>query len=132
MFRGGLIEGGAPFTKDVCYLDGLLRVTNFLRIALTGGQSRLARELFAGKLAVEDVPLFDRLRAEGLATEPRYVANWANDLSYPDCPDGLRRLPGRERSRPTSAAVSTTPCDRAERSVERRQKRGGQLGPPLD
>jgi hypothetical protein len=26
--RGGLVEGGAPFTKDVCYLDGLLRVTN--------------------------------------------------------------------------------------------------------
>ena len=28
--RGGLVTGGAPFTKDVCYLDGLLRVTNFL------------------------------------------------------------------------------------------------------
>jgi uncharacterized protein (TIGR02421 family) len=82
VFRGGVMEGGAPFTKDVCYLDGLLRVTNFLRIALTQGQSRLARELFAGKLAVEDVPLFDRLRAEGLASEPKYVANWANDLSF--------------------------------------------------
>ena len=82
VFRGGVIEGGAPFTKDVCYLDGLLRVTNFLRIALTRGQSRLARELFAGKLAVEDVPLFDRLRVEGLASEPRYIATWANDLSF--------------------------------------------------
>jgi uncharacterized protein (TIGR02421 family) len=82
VFRGGLLEGGAPFTKDVCYLDGLLRVTNFLRIALTLGQSGLARHLFAGKLAVEDVPLFDRLLREGLATEARYVPNWANDLSY--------------------------------------------------
>ena len=82
VFRGGLLEGGAPFTKDVCYLDGLLRVTNFLRIALTRGQSGLARLLFAGKLAVEDVPLFDRLLREGLATEPRYVPAWANDLSY--------------------------------------------------
>jgi uncharacterized protein (TIGR02421 family) len=82
VFRGGLLEGGAPFTKDVCYLDGLLRVTNFLRIALTRGQSQLAREIFAGKLAVEDVPLFDRLRREGLAIAPRYVATWAEDLSY--------------------------------------------------
>jgi uncharacterized protein (TIGR02421 family) len=82
VFRGGLLEGGAPFTKDVCYLDGLLRVTNFLRIALTHGQSGLARHLFAGKLAVEDIPLFDRLLREGLATEARYVATWANDLSY--------------------------------------------------
>src|SRR5688572_33223792 len=37
--RGGLVEGGAPFTKDVCYLDGLLRVTNFLRIALEIGRA---------------------------------------------------------------------------------------------
>jgi uncharacterized protein (TIGR02421 family) len=82
VFRGGLVEGGAPFTKDVCYLDGLLRVTNFLRIALTRGKSRYARWLFAGKLAVEDVPLFERLVDEGLAIEPRYVPAWATDLSY--------------------------------------------------
>ena len=57
-------------------------MTNFLRIALTRGQSGLARHLFAGKLAVEDVPLFDRLLREGLAAEGQYVATWANDLSY--------------------------------------------------
>jgi uncharacterized protein (TIGR02421 family) len=82
VFRGGVLEGGAPFTKDVCYLDGLLRVTNFLRIALTRGQSNLAHWLFAGKLAVEDVPLFDRLVREGLAAPPRYLPGWARDLSY--------------------------------------------------
>lgn len=80
--RGGLVEGGAPFTKDVCYLDGLLRVTNFLRIALVKGQSSFARLLFAGKLAVEDVPLFDRLVREGLAVEPKFFPQWARDLSY--------------------------------------------------
>lgn len=80
--RGGLLEGGAPFTKDVCYLDGLLRVTNFLRIALVKGQSRFARLLFAGKLAADDVPLFDRLMAEGLVSEPRFLPTWARDLSY--------------------------------------------------
>ena len=46
VMRGGLVEGGAPFTKDGCYLDGLLRVTNFLRIALVKGQSQLVRLLF--------------------------------------------------------------------------------------
>jgi uncharacterized protein (TIGR02421 family) len=82
VFRGGRLEGGAPFTKDVCYLDGLLRVTNFLRIALTQGKGRLVRALFAGKLAVEDVPLVDRLIEEKVAIEPLYVPNWAGDLSY--------------------------------------------------
>jgi uncharacterized protein (TIGR02421 family) len=80
--RGGLVEGGAPFTKDLCYLDGLLGVTNFLRIALVRGQSQLVRMLFAGKIRVEDVPLMDRLAREGLVREPVYVPLWARDLSY--------------------------------------------------
>ena len=81
VMRGGLIEGGAPFTKDGCYLDGLLRVTNFLRIALVKGQSQLVRMLFVGKLAIDDTPLFDRLTREGLVHEPIYVPKWAKDLS---------------------------------------------------
>lgn len=82
VMRGGLVEGGAPFTKDCCYLDGLLRVTNFLRIALVKGQSQMVRLLFAGKLAIEDIPLFDRLAREGLVAEPIYLPKWAKDLSF--------------------------------------------------
>jgi uncharacterized protein (TIGR02421 family) len=82
VMRGGLVEGGAPFTKDGCYLDGLLRVTNFLRIALVKGQSQLVRMLFVGKLAVDDTPLFDRLAREGLVREPIYLPPWAKDLSF--------------------------------------------------
>jgi uncharacterized protein (TIGR02421 family) len=80
--RGGLVEGGAPFTKDVCYLDGLLRVTNFLRIALVKGQTHFVRLLFAGKLAIEDVPLYERLFREGLVREPAFLPAWAQDLAY--------------------------------------------------
>jgi uncharacterized protein (TIGR02421 family) len=82
VMRGGPLEGGAPFTKDGCYLDGLLRVTNFLRIALVKGQSQLVRMLFVGKLAVDDTPLFDRLFREGLIREPLYLPTWAKDLSH--------------------------------------------------
>jgi uncharacterized protein (TIGR02421 family) len=82
IMRGGLVEGGAPFTKDCCYLDGLLRVTNFLRIALTKGQSHLVPLLFVGKLAVDDVPLFARLAREGLLTQPALLPAWAKDLSF--------------------------------------------------
>lgn len=80
--RGGLVQGGAPFTKDVCYLDGLLRVTNFLRVALVKGHVDYVRLFFAGKVDVEDVPLFGRLLREGMVSEPRYVPEWARDLSY--------------------------------------------------
>ena len=57
-------------------------MTNFLRIALTKGQSQLVRLLFAGKLAVDDAPLFDRLAREGVLAEPIYLPAWAKDLSF--------------------------------------------------
>ena len=34
VFRGGVLTGGAPFTKDGVYIEGLLRVHNFLRACL--------------------------------------------------------------------------------------------------
>jgi hypothetical protein len=80
--RGGLVEGGAPFTKDVCYLDGLLRVTNFLRVALVKGHLEYVPLFFVGKIDVEDVPLFGRLVREGIAVAPDYLPDWARDLSY--------------------------------------------------
>jgi uncharacterized protein (TIGR02421 family) len=80
--RGGLVTGGAPFTKDVCYLDGLLRVTNFLRVALVRGHLHHVPLFFAGKIDVGDVPLFGRLLREGAVAEPQFVPAWAQDLSY--------------------------------------------------
>jgi uncharacterized protein (TIGR02421 family) len=80
--RGGLVEGGAPFTKDVCYLDGLLRVTNFLRVALVKGHLHHVSLFFAGKIDAADVPLFGRLEREGAVAAPKFVPLWARDLSY--------------------------------------------------
>jgi uncharacterized protein (TIGR02421 family) len=80
--RGGLVTGGAPFTKDVCYLDGLLRVTNFLRVSLVKGHLDYVPLFFAGKIEVEDVPLFGRLLREGVVRAPIYLPEWARDLSY--------------------------------------------------
>ena len=80
--RGGLLEGGAPFTKDVCYLDGLMQVTNFLRVALVKGHVDYVRLFFCGKIDATDVPLFGHLRDEGLIADPRYLPAWARDLSY--------------------------------------------------
>ncbi len=83
MFRGGLVEGGAPFTKDVCYLDGLLRVTNFLRIALVKGQPRLRARCSS--------PASSRSRtcrcstgccARGWSASRATCRDWASDLSY--------------------------------------------------
>lgn len=78
--RGGVVTGGAPFTKDVVYLDGLLRVQNFLRVAVQLRRLDLIRLLFVGKVAIADVPDLAELRAEGLLAPARYLPPWAEDL----------------------------------------------------
>ena len=80
--RGGLVEGGAPFTKDVCYLDGLVRVSNFLRVALTHGHADFVEVLFAGKLDLGDIPILAELRREGALAAPLYLPPWARDLRF--------------------------------------------------
>jgi len=61
VFRGGVISGGAPFTKDIVYLDGLVRVHNFLRAVVTNGRA--------------DCEM-------GLCLRPKYLPNWASDMRF--------------------------------------------------
>jgi uncharacterized protein (TIGR02421 family) len=80
--RGGVLEGGAPFTKDVCYLDGFVRVANFLRVALTKGRADLVELMFVGKLDLSDLPAMVSLRRAGMLEPPKYMPDWARDLSF--------------------------------------------------
>lgn len=82
VFRGGVLSGGAPFTKDAVYLDGLLRVTNFLRAVVAEGRSDCLPLLFCGKLDIEDVPALARLTEMGLCRAPRYLPPWADDRRF--------------------------------------------------
>ncbi len=82
VFRGGAITGGAPFTKDVVYLDGLTRVHNFLRVAVAAGRTDCIRLLFSGKLDIEDVPALCELAHLGLLRPPTFMPPWIADLRY--------------------------------------------------
>lgn len=82
VFRGGVLEGGAPFTKDIVYLDGLLRVQTFLSHVVASGRSDCLRLLFAGKLDLEDVPALAVLTRAGLCRLPRHLPPWAEDLRF--------------------------------------------------
>ncbi len=80
--RGGLVQGGAPFTKDSVYLEGLVRVHNFLRIAVQETRVDTIRLLFAGKMDIEDMPAITTLAAHGLCTFPKFMPPWARDLRF--------------------------------------------------
>ncbi len=79
VYRGGVITGGAPFTKDVSYVFGLLQVSNMVRAMFAAGRADVLRLLFCGKLDVQDLPVLCELAALGLCRAPRHRPPWATD-----------------------------------------------------
>jgi len=82
IFRGGLISGGAPFTKDMVYLNGLLRIHNFMRTVVKLHRADLIRLLFVGKLDLEDVPVLAHLASVDRLDGPKFMPPWAKDLRF--------------------------------------------------
>ncbi len=74
--RGGLVEGGAPFTKDACYLAGLLHVYAFLSTFVRAGYRDEVEMLVAGRIALDDVVALVELRAMGLLSRPKHRPTW--------------------------------------------------------
>jgi len=82
VFRGGVVTGGAPFTKDMVYLNGLLRVHNFMRTVVRLGRADLIRVLFVGKMDLEDLPALAQLASQERIEPPRFMPAWAKDLRF--------------------------------------------------
>ena len=80
VFRGGVVEGGAPFTKDAAYQRGYCRTFNFLRSALEQRDLDLVRAFLSGKMSVDHAALVRGLTDEGLVTGPAYLPEWFIDV----------------------------------------------------
>lgn len=80
IFRGGTLDGGAPFTKDIVYMKGIVQNYNFLHAAIAQGRPELIRWLFVGKVALPDIPILEARAHEGLVRPPQYVPEIFNDL----------------------------------------------------
>jgi uncharacterized protein (TIGR02421 family) len=97
VFRGGRVEGGAPFTKDACYLPGLVEVYTFLAMFARSGRREDLAMLLAGRCAIDDLDALVQLRREGLLDPPRFVpawfANWRGLLPYFAFTSFTRALP---------------------------------------
>ncbi|HCM41372.1 MAG: hypothetical protein A2Z97_10560 [Bdellovibrionales bacterium GWB1_52_6] len=81
IFRGGVVEGGAPFTKDISYCKGFVENYNFMRAAIRAGRPHLVPFLFAGKLNVEDIPLLYQKHKEGIIDGPSFLPPQFRDLN---------------------------------------------------
>ncbi|MBI2711973.1 MAG: DUF1704 domain-containing protein [Bdellovibrio sp.] len=79
--RGGMVEGGAPFTKDISYCRGFIENYNFMRVAIRAGHAHLIPFLFSGKLNVDDVPLLYQKHKEGIVDFPLFLPPQFKDLN---------------------------------------------------
>ncbi len=82
VFRGGVLTGGAPFTKDIVYLDGLVRVYNFFRSAILRGKKNAIELLFSGKVDLDDIPILLKMKKDGLIQKPIFLPEWVKDMNY--------------------------------------------------
>jgi hypothetical protein len=74
--RGGLVTGGAPFTKDACYLAGVMEVFNFLQVAARGGGREAVELLVCGRLAIDDLAPMLALKRMGVLHAPKHTPRW--------------------------------------------------------
>ena len=81
VFRGGVVGGGAPFTKDACYCKGIVLNYAFIRSAIQHDRVDLLPFLFVGKVAHEDVPVLARRVSDGVVKPPRYLPPMFRDLN---------------------------------------------------
>jgi len=81
VFRGGVIGGGAPFTKDISYCKGFVENYNFFRTAIRAGKPDIIPHIFSGKLHVDDVPLLYHKYREGLVDFPKHLPLQFRDLN---------------------------------------------------
>lgn len=78
VFRGGVLTGGAPFTKDAAYQRGYVRTFQFLRQAVLRVDRRLVLAFLAGKMNIDDAALIKHLITEGICVGPKFLPAWWN------------------------------------------------------
>jgi uncharacterized protein (TIGR02421 family) len=81
VFRGGVLEGGAPFTKDASYCKGIVLNYSFMRAAIQQDRAELIPFLFVGKVAHEDIPILHAHVADGIVRPPPYLPPMFDDMN---------------------------------------------------
>jgi len=80
-FRGGQVQGGSCFTKDISYIKGFVETVNFIRSAILSGVPEILPMLFVGKVTLDDIPSLYANTLEGLIKPPTYLPPMFRDLN---------------------------------------------------
>jgi len=81
VFRGGTLDGGSVFTKDISYVKGFVENVNFIRSAIQSGVPEIIPMLFVGKVTLDDLPLLYERYLEGVIEPPKHLPPMFRDLN---------------------------------------------------
>lgn len=81
VFRGGTLDGGSVFTKDISYVKGFVENVNFLRSAIHTGVPEIIPMLFVGKVTLDDIPLLYERFLDGVIAAPKYLPPMFKNLN---------------------------------------------------
>lgn len=81
IFRGGTVDGGAPFTKDACYCKGIVLNQAFMLAALQHDRAELIPFLFVGKVAHQDIPVLFSHVSDGIVKPPPFMPPLFEDMN---------------------------------------------------
>ncbi len=80
IFRGGTVDGGAPFTKDACYCKGIVLNQAFMLAAVQHDRAELIPFLFVGKVAHQDIPILFSHVSDGIVKPPPFMPPIFEDM----------------------------------------------------
>lgn len=81
VFRGGTLQGGSVFTKDLSYLRGFVENVNFIRSSIRSGVPEVLPMLFVGKVTLDDIPILYQHYLEGTIIGPNHIPDMFRDLN---------------------------------------------------
>ncbi len=80
-FRGGMVGGGACFTKDLSYVRGFIETVNFIKTAILSDVPQILPFLFSGKVTLDDIPVLYQYHQEGVIAAPQFLPPMFRDLN---------------------------------------------------
>jgi len=80
-FRGGMVGGGACFTKDLSYIRGFVETVNFIKTAILSDVPQILPFLFSGKVTLDDIPVLYQYHQEGVIAAPQFLPPMFRDLN---------------------------------------------------
>ncbi len=81
VFRGGMVEGGSYFTKDISYIRGLVENINFIKSCIAFGLPELLPMMFVGKATLDDIPTLYERSLDGLIAPAKFLPPMFRDLN---------------------------------------------------